>query len=116
VAEASPAIFTLDSSGQGAAAVLNRDNSVNGPGNPAARGSVIQIFGTGVDMRNTPPVGVTIGGVGASVEYAGPAPGAAGLFQVNAAVPAGVTPGSAVPIFFSAGSLQSQSGVTVSVE
>ncbi|MGO9258028.1 MAG: BACON domain-containing protein [Bryobacteraceae bacterium] len=117
VAAASPAIFTLDSSGQGPAAVLNQDNSVNSPANPAARGSVIQIFGTGVGVQNSAPVSVTIGGVSAFVEYAGPAPGAvSGLFQVNAVVAAGVTPGPAVPITFSVGSFQSQSGVTVAVQ
>jgi uncharacterized protein (TIGR03437 family) len=118
VAAASPAIFTLDSSGQGAAAVLNQDNSVNSPTNPAARGSVIQIFGTGVDpLKASAPVSVTIGGVSAVVEYAGPAPGTSGeLYQVNALVPIGVAPGAAVPIVSSVGSFQSQPGVTVAVE
>lgn len=130
VAAAAPAIFTLDSSGQGAAAVLNQDNSVNAPGNPAARGSVIQIFATGVNVPNAvtggitnggsqyalAPVSVTLGGADAFIQYAGPAPGAvAGLFQVNAIVPAGVTPGPAVSIYFSVGSFESQSGATVAV-
>jgi len=116
VAGASPAIFTLDSSGLGAGAILNQDNSVNTPGNPAARGSVIQIFGTGVGSLNTAPVSVTIGAASAFVEYAGPAPDAAGLYQINAVVPAGVPSGATVPILFSVGSLSSQSGVTVAVQ
>jgi hypothetical protein len=44
VASAAPGIFTLESSGQGAAAVLNLDNSINTAANPAARGSTVQIF------------------------------------------------------------------------
>jgi uncharacterized protein (TIGR03437 family) len=47
MAATAPGIFTLTQSGSGQAAVLNKDNSVNGPGNPAAIGSTIQIFGTG---------------------------------------------------------------------
>jgi len=47
VAPSSPALFTLDSSGRGAGAVLNQDYSVNTPANPAAIGSVIMLFATG---------------------------------------------------------------------
>jgi uncharacterized protein (TIGR03437 family) len=44
----SPSVFALDSAGKlRRAAVLNQDNTVNDPTNPAARGSVIAIFGTG---------------------------------------------------------------------
>jgi hypothetical protein len=101
IAPAAPGMFTLDSTGAGPAAVLNQDNSVNGPTQPAARGSVIQIFATGIPVRgavtgsitpaaapgSTDPVSVTIGGVTASILYAGPAPGEiAGLVQVNAVV------------------------------
>ncbi|HUA57798.1 MAG TPA: hypothetical protein VML19_03530 [Verrucomicrobiae bacterium] len=45
----SPGIFTstIYSSTQRQAAVLNEDNSVNSPTNPAQRGHLIQIFGTG---------------------------------------------------------------------
>jgi uncharacterized protein (TIGR03437 family) len=45
---ASPGIFQLDFTGLvRRAAVLNEDGTVNSPTNPAARGSVIQIYGTG---------------------------------------------------------------------
>ncbi|MBZ5724783.1 MAG: hypothetical protein LAP87_07275 [Acidobacteriia bacterium] len=130
MAFAAPAIFSLDSSGAGAAAVLNQDNSVNGPGNPAPRSSIIQIFATGVNVPGAvtgaitggasqyaaAPVRVTLDGVDAFLPYAGPAPGeVAGLFQVNAVVPAGVTPGPAVPLVFSIGAVHSQSGATVAV-
>jgi uncharacterized protein (TIGR03437 family) len=103
-------MFSLDSTGQGQAAVLNQDNSINGPSNPATRGSVIQIFATGEGQtsppgvtgsltRSTPPlpvlpVKVTIAGLDAPLQFAGSAPDSvAGLMQVNALVPQGVTPG-----------------------
>ena len=61
-------------------------------------------------------VTVTIGGVGAEVVYAGAAPQyVAGLLQVNARVPAAVTPGDAVPLVLTVGSASSRDGVTVAV-
>ena len=44
------------------------------------------------------PVTVSIGGQPAVVQFAGLAPGFVGLYQVNAAVPSGVTPGDSVPL------------------
>lgn len=47
VVPSAPGIFTLNQTGQGLAAVLNQDNSVNTAANPALRGTAIQIFATG---------------------------------------------------------------------
>ena len=130
---AAPAIFTIGSTGVGQGAVLNQDSSVNGPANPAVRGSVIQIFATGEGQ--TSPTGgtgtvtgssggapvlhvtVTVGGIEAPLEFAGAAPFAvAGLLQVNAVVPPGAPSGSAVPIMLSVGGVPSPSGVTIAVQ
>ncbi len=46
LAPSSSSIFTSGGTGIGQGAVLNADNSINSASNPAARGSVIQIFGT----------------------------------------------------------------------
>ncbi|MEO8100735.1 MAG: putative Ig domain-containing protein [Acidobacteriota bacterium] len=43
-------------------------------------------------------VTMTIGGIAAKVDFAGLTPGSTGLYQVNAVVPAGVTPGDRVPV------------------
>ncbi len=48
VMQEDPGIFTLASAGQGQAAVLNQDYSINGAKNQAARGSTIQIYATGM--------------------------------------------------------------------
>jgi len=133
VATSAPGIFTIAGDGVGPGAVLNQDNSVNSAANPAARGSVIQIYATGegqtspagvtgsVTQSNTKtpllPVTVSIGGVEAVVQYAGSAPDSvAGLFQVNAVVPEGIAAGSAVPVTVSVGGVQSQTGVTIAVK
>jgi uncharacterized protein (TIGR03437 family) len=57
-----------------------------------------------------------MGGQTATVNFAGGAPGAvAGVIQVNAQIPAGVTAGGAVPVVVQVGSSDSQPGVTLAV-
>jgi uncharacterized protein (TIGR03437 family) len=47
VSEAGPGFFTANQNGVGQILALNQDNTQNGPSNPAARGSVVSLFGTG---------------------------------------------------------------------
>ena len=47
VSAASPGFFTATQDGKGQGAVFNEDGTLNGPTSPAARGRVIQLFGTG---------------------------------------------------------------------
>jgi uncharacterized protein (TIGR03437 family) len=115
VAPAQPAIFTLDQAGHGQGAILNVNNAVVDAGAPAAPGDTVVIYCTGLGAVTpavsagvpTPttslsvtvsPVTVTIGGQPATVQFAGLSPGYAGLYQINAVVPAGVTPGNAVAV------------------
>ncbi len=85
LSSAAPAIFTANSSGTGQGLVLNQDYSLNGPHNPAARGSSISLYATGIGAMSpacidgdisqanfpsaTLPVIVGIGNVGAQVLY-----------------------------------------------
>lgn len=111
-AAAAPALFTADQSGKGQGSILNQDASVNSQANPAPRGSVISIYGTGggpiaagIDdgyLDLSPPFGtisnvsVTIGGQNATVNYAGGAPDLVfGAMQINAVVPESINPGAA---------------------
>jgi uncharacterized protein (TIGR03437 family) len=133
LAPAAPAIFSIGSSGVGQAAVLNQDNSVNGPSSRATRGTLIQIYATGGGLTSPPgvtgsiagsntrstvlPTAVTVGGQSAAVQYAGSAPNAVdGLLQVNVVVPLGVNPGPAVPISIAIGGATSQNGVSIAVQ
>lgn len=111
VASDAPGILTLSG---GAGAVLNQDGTLNTPSNPAADGSIVQIYAIGLGATNpalaageaassTPPlnstaspVSVSINGNNSTVSYAGGAPGFAALYQVNATVPNGVA--GAVPL------------------
>ena len=59
-------------------------------------------------------VGVQIGGVDAAVSFAGLIVGQVGVYQVQATVPAGVSPGDAVPVVLGVEG-QSSPAVTVVV-
>jgi uncharacterized protein (TIGR03437 family) len=135
---AAPGLFTQNASGSGPGSILNQDNSVNGPGNRAAKGSIVQVFMTGEGQTSPPSVtgaitaatlpppqvtpgpllavGVTINGLPALYVYAGEAPGlVAGMMQLNVQIPANAASGD-LPIVVSIGGKASQNGVTVSVQ
>ena len=47
----SPGIFRLQIGQSAQAAAINQDRTLNGPMNPAARGSVVAVWGTGYGAR-----------------------------------------------------------------
>jgi endo-1,4-beta-xylanase len=128
VVQAVPGIFLI---GGQQAAVLNQDLSVNGPTNPAQPGSLIVVYATGggllsspvtdgelpatlIDVANTT---LTVGGQPAAIQFAGLAPGFAGVLQINATLPSGITSGSAVPIVLSiAGADSSSQEATIAIQ
>ena len=136
VAAAVPGVFTANSAGSGPGAILNQDNSVNSPANPAPKGTAVVIYATGegqtkpqgitgqvTTVSNTPPltpepaqpVTVQIDGQPATVLFAGEAPGlVSGVLQVNVQVPENARSGD-LPVTISVGGIASQTGVTVSV-
>jgi uncharacterized protein (TIGR03437 family) len=134
VAATAPGIFSIAGSGQGQGAILNaRDGSVNSALNPAKRGDWVSIFATGAGIT-TPasvdgilasaplpvpdaPVSVTIGGLPCVLNYQGAAPAlVSGVLQVNAQVPAGLFPGSAVPVQLRIGTVTSSAPITLAVQ
>jgi uncharacterized protein (TIGR03437 family) len=124
VAFSSPGIFTLDQNGTGPGAILrNSDFSqICPPGradctvNRASRGEVVAIYATGLGLVNGSVANgaaaqqalqalvspwITIGGVPATVLYAGLAVGFVGLYQIDAIIPAGAPLGDNVPLIVS---------------
>jgi uncharacterized protein (TIGR03437 family) len=131
LAPVQPGIFSANSSGTGQGAILDGQFRLADASNPVARGDVIQIYATGLGPVTPPartgeatpgspltmlttPVQCRIGGADAEIIFAGLAPGFVGLYQVNARVPASVTPGSAVNVVLSQGSVTGNT-VTIAV-
>jgi uncharacterized protein (TIGR03437 family) len=114
VTDAAPGLFT-SGSGTGQAAAVNQDGSLNSDDRPASRGSIVLLFGTGGGNAES-TIEVTIGGLPAHVLYGGPAPGFAGLMQINARVPKNLTQTGAIPVTLSVGAAMAQSGVTIAVK
>jgi uncharacterized protein (TIGR03437 family) len=135
---AAPGLFlTSGVVGQCAAlryAASNGAESVNSSTSLALVGDVIVFYLTGegiYDLTDVPPDGfiaqtavamspppsVIIGGVAATVQYAGTVPGGLlGLFQMNVVVPAGSTTGNSVPVSITIGAGITQVGATIAVK
>jgi len=103
IAASAPSIFTMDASGNGAAAALDAFTFAIAPFNATRSGgepNVIAVFGTGfgadatdVDANVSANVQATIDEQPVTALYAGRAPGFVGLNQTNILFPAGITPG-----------------------
>jgi uncharacterized protein (TIGR03437 family) len=133
VAASAPSLFTLNQTGAGQAAAINAvDGTVNTAANPVKIGGYLSLYATGEGQ--TAPAGadgriagstatgpvlsvrVTVGGMPATVQYAGSAPGqVAGLMQVNVQIPIGVRPGGYVPVVLQVGDRSSSSAVWIAV-
>ncbi len=140
VATAAPGLFTDSFSGSGQVAAINQNASYNGASGsfqPAPRGSVIALYGTGGGQTNPPSVTgsvtpiptdpsqlltipnvtATVGGVPATVNFAGAAPGEiTGVMQINVVIPPNVTPGNAVPVTIAIGGTSTPIGTTIAVQ
>jgi uncharacterized protein (TIGR03437 family) len=112
VVTAAPALFTISSN---QAAISNQDGTLNSATNPAVRGGVISLYGTGEGVTGL-PFSVTIGGNPATILYSGPSGSFPGMFQINAQVPGGTYTGGALPIVVTVGTATTQAGLTINVE
>ncbi|HLK18842.1 MAG TPA: hypothetical protein VKT81_07795 [Bryobacteraceae bacterium] len=99
-------LHRADSAGNDTVVALNENGELNSSAHPAAVGSVVAIFGTGLGQTNplsrdgvkrsgllkaTADVQVRINGEAAPVLFAGATPGLVGLDQINVRVPATTT-------------------------
>jgi len=139
VAEVQPGIYTANQQGTGQAAVLISGLGIVAapagafPGSrPAMRGENVEIYATGLGaVDNPPPDGtpaptssltrtlqtpsVTVGGISATTQFSGLAPGLVGVYQVNIQVPSNAPVGGAIPIVLQVGQSASNS-VTIAIQ
>jgi uncharacterized protein (TIGR03437 family) len=142
IAATAPGLF-LDAGVVGQCAALRFSaatgaTTVNSPTNAALVGDTIAFYLTGEGLYDLNPLAttgyvvpvglsplpqvsplpvVTIGGVAATVTYAGVVPGGLiGLLQINAIAPAGSTKGVSVPVLITIGASSTQIGATVTVK
>lgn len=127
---AAPGIFTTTGDGRGAGSITHTNGFLVNASNPAARGEVLVLYATGLGAMSpvvpsgtiapvtsrlaTLPV-VTIGGVPATVGFAGQSPCCVGLNQINFTVPASAPTGNAVAVVVSVGGKNSNS-VTLAIQ
>jgi uncharacterized protein (TIGR03437 family) len=136
VVPTAPSIFTLNASGNGPAAIVNQNQTINGSSNPALKGTIISIYATGegqlvpgvqtgcitgfavLPKPVATPVTVTIGGQPATpTTYAGEAPGeVCGLLQINATVPTNIGSGAQQVVLTIGNATNNQQNVTVFVQ
>ena len=132
VVDAVPGLFSINFSGSGPGAIYNQDGTVNSAANPAKRGDLVVLYGTGEGQ--TVPAGsdgliatavypkpvlaatATVGGQPADIVYAGAVPFVvAGEFQMNLRVPTSINAGDQ-PVVVSFGQFKSQANLTVNVQ
>ncbi len=108
-----PGVFRLHVGESAQAFAINQDGTVNGPANPAPRGSIVAVWGTGYGLTeppcsigglNQPQAEPLRAGVTALIAargpvfpavYAGSAPGMlCGVVQINFQVPSNAAPGT----------------------
>lgn len=127
-----PGLFAQRSGGTGQAKAANQDGTVNSVASPAKRGSYITVYGIGLGAVTPPavagqvpsttqlstavnPVAASIGGVPATVSFAGLAPGYVGLYQINLLVPDAVADG-AQEVVVSNANVASQNGLVIQIK
>jgi uncharacterized protein (TIGR03437 family) len=122
-------LFTANSSGTGQASIVNQDASTNSTSNPAALGSTVTLYATGMGATNPQisdnavpqntsvqpalPISAMIDNQSANVVSAYAAPGMLGVLVINVQVPASAHVGNAIPVVVQVGSSQSQQGTTM---
>jgi uncharacterized protein (TIGR03437 family) len=113
----SPALFTSNASGSGQIAAINEDGTISGPTDPARRGTIVALYGTGHgQVAGAPPDGQLVSGLAPTFDkprvlinnvpvaeedvlFSGLAPEAVlGLWQINVRIPETAAVGNAVPV------------------
>jgi uncharacterized protein (TIGR03437 family) len=132
IVSAVPGLYTTAFGGAGQVNAVNQDGTLNSVGHGAPKGSYLTMYANGLGIVTpalvegaVPPssplsnvagtVAAYIGGVPATVQFAGAAPGYPGLYQLNLQVPASAQSGTRVIEIYVNGQ-QSQAATTVQIQ
>ena len=132
IAAADPGLYSADGSGTGQGAILIANtNILASRDRPAQRGEAVRIFATGLGsvsltpsdgrpggsnpMAISRPVTVAMGSAAAEVIFSGLDPNSAGVYRIDAIVPAGAPSGAAVPVQAALSGMKSNI-VTIAIE
>ncbi len=133
VVDGSPGLFTMNGSGKGQAVAANQDGTLNSASKPAAAGSIIRLYATGIGQTDppladgqfltmdsqplrSPAVTVLIGGISATVvKSVVPAGLIAGIVELQVEIPKGIMAGTAVPVQLSLAGMISQPTPTIAI-
>jgi uncharacterized protein (TIGR03437 family) len=132
VANASPAVFTFNSTGSGQAVAANQDYSYNGSSSPATAGSYVTIYFTGggqttpagttggvngSSLKNLATTTVTVGGIPATVQFSGAAPTFVdGVCQLNIQLSPNTPSGPAQPVVITIDGVSGPTTATLAVQ
>ena len=134
ISPTAPGFFTTNTQGFGQGVIqVDAQGTVNSAAHPAHAGSTVVLWLTGEGITNPPgvdgrpavdvlpkpvaSVSVQIGGLPATIQYAGAVPTLMpGLMQINAVLDPGVQSGDAVPVVVQIGKKSTQSTVTMVVQ
>jgi uncharacterized protein (TIGR03437 family) len=137
VFDSEPAILATSGNGNGQGVIFRYhaqgNSALADSSTPAAAGDVLVIYCVGLgavhpavtagnpapvnpSSKTTQSVTVTIGGQPAVVQFAGLSGGSAGLYQVNAVVPSGITPGDQVPVVVSVAGKSSSGAIYMGIK
>jgi uncharacterized protein (TIGR03437 family) len=110
LAPAAPALFTASGAGTGQAEALNQNGSLNSAANPAAAGSTVTLFATGLATDSMPVV--VVQGLTAPVQSVS---AAHGVVQIVVQIPGILTAGAA-SVFLASDGVASPPGVTIAIQ
>jgi uncharacterized protein (TIGR03437 family) len=115
VVASDPAIFGTNQYGKGIAQARNDDGTTHGNDHPAARGSVVTLYATGVGPSDM-PVEVRIAGKPADVVSTQVSGTRLGATEIQVRVPETVDPAPFQPVVLQVGNLFSQPGVGLAIQ
>jgi uncharacterized protein (TIGR03437 family) len=126
--QATLGLYSVDGLGHGQGMVtlsgtslLATPRSYLNNGQPAEPGDTISILSTGAGLGGNPSLlGLSIGGISATVNHVQAMPGMAGIYRIDVTVPAAAAPGDAVPVVVRvaepSGTTITSNAVTIAIE